>query len=153
MCNITLIIDKISSPRTHLNSDDLSPNQKKLLYEVMMRHGASQGFTYDRFFKEGFREWELMGIDEIKARFVEEHSGSFPIPYSEYEGLMSFYEYLGISRMKLAFIEYMGSLGMGANTVMTRFNASDDGFSDYERIGVRAVVDIFLDELKEKDIT
>ena len=61
-----MIIDKLTEPRTHLESVDLTPNQKVHLWAVMARYGAKQGFSYKRFFDKGFRQWELQGIDNIK---------------------------------------------------------------------------------------
>ena len=70
-----MIIDKLTEPRTHLESVDLTPNQKVRLWAVMARYGAKQGFSYKRFFDKGFRQWELQGVDNIKRTFL---STSYP---------------------------------------------------------------------------
>ena len=68
-----MIIEKITEPKTHLECNDLTPSQKKVLFAVMAKYGALQYFAYDRFFKEGFHEWELKGINQIKRDFIDAH--------------------------------------------------------------------------------
>ncbi len=161
-----MILDKLDQPFTHLNCDELTPNQKKHLWEVMMRHGASQGFAYDRFFKEGFSEWELRGVEKIKKDFLKEHERELwtepdvegVVGYSAIlafldEGNDNFYNIIGRARLKLVFVNYMAELGMGANTVLRRFGKEEEqDFKDYERIGIRAVIAEFEQEVKENNI-
>ena len=68
-----MIVEKITEPKTHLECNDLTPSQKKVLFAVMAKYGALQYFAYDRFFKEGFHEWELKGINQIKRDFIDAH--------------------------------------------------------------------------------
>lgn len=147
-----------------MNCDDLTPNQKKLLWEIMKRHGASQGFAYDRFFKEGFALWELTGIEPIKRKFLNDHfSELFPDQAAEPEASASsdildtvvatngeFYRTLGRTfGMKKVFTDHMGTLGMGSNSVLNKF--SSDDWKDYERIGVQAVMQEFETEVATLD--
>lgn len=155
-----MILDKIEQPQTHLNRDDLSPNQKKHLWTVMMRYGASQGFAYDRFFKEGFRQWELIGIDRAKEDFLRIHGEALRGTCSEADAADAvadtgdcFYDKIGRARLKLTFMSYMNGLGMGYNTVLERFGKSqEDDFKQYERMGIRAVVKEFEREVAERNI-
>ncbi len=149
-----MIIEKLTQPSAHLNRDDLSANQKKLLWETMMRHGASQGFAYDRFFKEGFQQWELQGIADIKRRFLNEHlTELFPDGDATQEAIDSicqndgeFYRTLGrVFGLKKVFTDYMGTLGMGSNSVLNKFSVDD--WKDYERIGITAVMREFEQEV------
>ena len=64
------ILTKISSPDTALDVTDMTPEEKRSLYAFFEQQGASQGFTYDRFFKEGFSIWELLGINQIKIEYL-----------------------------------------------------------------------------------
>lgn len=159
-----MIIEKLTQPGAHLNCDDLTPNQKKLLWEIMKRHGASQGFAYDRFFKEGFALWELKGIDTIKRQFLSDRfSELFPDQTTMPEALVSgaildtvvvtngeFYRTLGRTfGMKKVFTDLMGTLGMGSNSVLNKF--STDDWKDYERIGVQAVMQEFETEVATLD--
>lgn len=154
----SMIKTKLTSPGAHLNCDDLTPNQKLYLWELMKSYGASQGFAYDRFFKEGFREWELLGIDNIKKRFIEEHQKElWTTPEDDgtvgYAGVLAtygdvcntpgeFYRTLGrVFGLKKQFTEYMKSLGMGTNSVLNHF--TNDDWKDYERVGIMAVIDEF----------
>lgn len=154
--NNNMIIEKLTQPGAHLNCDDLTPNQKKLLWEIMKRYGASQGFAYDRFFKEGFLQWELIGINSIKRKFLESHQTDlFPegnVPEGFIETICQndgeFYRTLGRAfGLKKIFTDYMGTLGMGSNSVLNKF--STDDWKAYERVGVLAVVGDFERELKD----
>lgn len=63
-------ITKILTPGSSLRSSDLSAEEKKRLYALMREHGATDGFTYNRFFKEGFSQWEIDGIFDLKDAFL-----------------------------------------------------------------------------------
>lgn len=135
-----MILEKIARPKSHLRKDDLTPAQKKSLWGVMLRHQASQGFSYDRFFKEGFREWELLGIDNIKAQFLREHNVDL--------GGEVFYEAIGRARLKLAFQSRMREFGMSCLTVLTRFGKKREAdFKEYERVGIHKIVAEFEREI------
>ena len=152
-----MIIDKLTLPRTHLNCDDLTPNQKVLLWEVMERHGAKRGFSYDRFFDKGFFEWELLGVDAIKRLFLNDHAAVlFPYAPEQRDALIDdiirrdgeFYRTLGLRHgLKCDFHAYTSSLGMGITTSLKRFSTED--WLDYERIGVRNVMLEFEREVKD----
>ena len=64
------IVTKMLTPGSSLSSADLSADEKKRLYALMREHGATDGFTYNRFFKEGFSQWEIDGIFEMKDAFL-----------------------------------------------------------------------------------
>lgn len=146
-----MIIEKLTAPETHLTCDDLTPTQKKLLDEVMARHGAKWGLTYNRFFRFGFKEWELRGIDQIKRDFLEEHhddiysaDGSVLLPPIDVivSGNGMFYKILGMKvGMKKCFTEHMNTLGMGFNQAISKFSVDD--WIDYERVGIRAIMEEF----------
>jgi len=161
-----MILDKLAQPKAHLNRDDLTPNQKKHLWVVMQRHDATQGFSYDRFFKEGFKEWELRGIDRIKKDFLQLHEKELWTTPEEdgtigYAGVLAFiddnehcfYDLIGRVGLKMVFTAYMGELGMGSNTVLERFGkAQEEDFKDYERIGILAVIEEFEQEVEGQNI-
>lgn len=153
-----MIADKLSQPRMHLNSDDLTPNQKSFLWEVMARHGAKQGFSYDRFFEKGFFRWELIGITAIKHDFIRAHIKEI-FPEQEPEDIEKvvaeidvvdgeFYRMLGRSfGLKKKFHAYISELGMSTTTSLKRFSADD--WEEFERIGIRAIIEEFEREVPE----
>ena len=134
-----------------LSSKDLEPEEKQQLYTLMKRYGASQAFSYDRFFKEGFRVWELLGIDWIQTCFLRE------------EGLKEDADYLSVMQMqknvpvgwfwsllsqhdgmKARFKRKMAQLGMVSDvTVINRFSSSN--WKPFERIGVWSIIDQITD--------
>lgn len=153
-----MIIDKLSHPRTHLERDDLAPNQKQFLWEVMLRHGATAGFAYDRFFQKGFDLWELLGVDAIKQNFATEHAPElFPdTPADKLPEIIAdiisrggaFYRTLGQCHgLKKEFLAYMNELGMCATSVVARFTS--DNWKEFERIGIHAVIAEFEREAPE----
>lgn len=143
-------LEKIKGGKV-LSSKDLEPEEKQQLYTLMKRYGASQAFSYDRFFKEGFRVWELLGIDWIQTRFLRE------------EGLKEDADYLSVMQMqknvpvgwfwsllsqhdgmKARFKRKMAQLGMVSDvTVINRFSSSN--WKPFERIGVWSIIDQITD--------
>lgn len=65
------LLEKIYTPCMPLSPTDLSADEKKLLYALMASLGATNGFTYNRFFKEGFSQWEIDGIIALKTAFIK----------------------------------------------------------------------------------
>lgn len=152
-----MINEKLCCTKGHLNAEDLTPQEKEVLYIVMTSHGASRGFAYDRFFKEGFSSWEMVGIDNIKHDFLRNHKDEiFPqgVNVSTADIINvpgAFYRTLGMHfGMKKQFAEYMASLGMGANSVLNKFSADD--WKDYERRGIRSIVDEYEQHLLQHRI-
>lgn len=143
-------LEKIKGGKV-LPSKDLEPEEKQQLYALMKRYGASQAFSYDRFFKEGFRVWELLGVDWIQTRFLRE------------EGLKEDADYLSVMQMqkkvpvgwfwpllsqhdgmKARFKRKMAQLGMVSDvTVINRFSSSN--WKPFERIGVWSIIDQITD--------
>lgn len=162
-----MIKTKFNTPGAHLECNDLTPNQKMLLWDVMKAEGASQGFAYDRFFKEGFREWELIGVDAIKAAFIEEHQRELWTEPEEdgtvgYAAILAnygdtlereggFYDTIGrVTGLKKAFTEQMNRMGMGTNQVLQRFTT--DNWKPWQRRGIRAIIDDFERRVKEENV-
>lgn len=135
----------------HLDCKDLLPDQKLVLWEVMIRHGATQAWAYDRFFKEGFRKWELIGINKIKDDFINEHKAELWHNYADAEiaiQIQNTYKkgefYMTLSRaqgLKKILREEMNALGMGGNSVLNKF--STDSWKEYELKGVYSLIDEF----------
>lgn len=149
-----MIIEKLQQPEAHLQCDDLTPTQKKQLAEVMLRHEMKWGLAYNRFFRFGFKEWELKGIDKIKRDFLSQHQEeifppnldmSQPTPDDMVNGKGVFYRMLGMTiGMKKLFMEHMNTLGMGSNSVINKF--SNDDWADYERVGILTILQEFEHE-------
>ena len=65
-----VVFSKIYSPGGRLKVADLLPSEKKELYRHMAQFGASEAFSYDRCFKEGFQQWEIDGILKCKLEYL-----------------------------------------------------------------------------------
>ena len=49
----------------------MSPDDKKRLYKAMYQAGATESFSYTRFFRDGFSPWEIDGVAALKTAFME----------------------------------------------------------------------------------
>ena len=49
---------------------DLTADEKRQLYQHFISFGATEGFAYDRLFKEGFLPWEMRGILGCRIDFL-----------------------------------------------------------------------------------
>lgn len=147
-----MILDKILKPNTYLSCEDLTSNQKNILWEVMREFEAKQGFSYCRFFQKGFLPWELKGIDQLKRDFIHENvdrlfpSFSGQDVESEIERVLDtpgeFYRTLGRRYgTKTEFHRYMMEHGMSVTTCIKRF--SSDDWALFEREGIRHVAGVF----------
>lgn len=142
------VLHKITSSKV-LTCDDLTSQDKEKLYTLMERLGASRAFTYDRFFKEGFRLWELIGVDSIKDFFLLS---------SAHKDL---YDYLNVLRvdnrsedgwfwtaissewgLRASLKAVMIQLGMLSEvTIQKRF--STDNWKEFERKGLISILSSF----------
>lgn len=139
----TNIIERISTPGSPLTVTDMTADEKKRLYTLMEQYGATQGFCWNRFFRDGFAQWELTGIDTIKEKYLKD------LPDAD-TTTNDFWAYLGDLRRRQAFSDYMRDNGMrSAMTVAKRFAADD--WKPFERIGILAILQQFIE--KEQKIT
>ena len=131
---------KIFVDKGVLNPDDLSAAQKQSLYDLMESYGASRSFTYDRFFKEGFEQWELTGVNAIKKEFANVQNLPFD-PTDVTPG--AFYKMLGEQRgLKATLREVMKAAGMKSEvTIIARFTT--DNWKPFELMGVRTIIEEF----------
>lgn len=151
MTNLRINFNKLSQQGGYLTREDLTPNQKKHLWKVMQRHEAKPGFSYERFFAKGFRKWELIGIDAIKNDFLKEHQAE--LAEVNIRKKDTFYHAIGRAHLKLTFVARMAKLGMGTNTVVSRFgNMRETDFKEFERIGISTIIEEFINEVEQYNI-
>lgn len=156
------IFSKVIEQKSVLAVNDLSPEEKRSLSALMIKYGATAGFTYDRFFQTGFARWELDGITKIKADFLKLHeremleSGgddgkgyAFALSLDDSKG--GFWRAIGQTKGLITqFKDYMRERGMmSPTTVIKRF--SDDDWKRYELRGVDSIIREFCndDEVSE----
>lgn len=156
----TSIFYKILQTKRPLGVNDLSPDEKKSLFALMVRNGASAGFAYDRFFQKGFQVWELDGINTIKCGFLKDHEQELLESVDE-DGTKGYAYALSLDDSKGGFWRAIGQVpglisefknimhekGMMSDvTIIKRFNADD--WKQYELIGVRQIISDFVKEQK-----
>lgn len=134
------VLKKILEPKGTLLPDDLTPEQKKRLYDLFVQNEGSVSTAYNRLFKEGFDKWELIGIDKIKSDFLEENKVEIT---DDLKKPGAFYEAIGKQRgLKVALRLTLQTLGMNSEvTVGKRF--STDNWKKYELVGVRSIIEQF----------
>ena len=158
------IFNILLKPHKHLKSTDLTSDEKKMIYALMMKHGASYSFGYDRFFKEGFDKWEMIGIDAIKKNFLKLHDAEIAsaVPDDGTEGDRGyaavlaleaqdkggFWKILGqVRSLKSTFSDYMIDMGMMSRiTISKRF--TNDDWKEWELIGVNKILEEFKNAQK-----
>lgn len=154
------VFDKILQTKSPLGVNDLSPDEKKALFALMVQYGASNGFAYDRFFQKGFQPWELDGIDAIKSDFLKAHEKemmesedadgtkgyAFALSLDNSDG--GFWRAIGqVPGLITAFKNIMHEKGMMSDvTIIKRFNADD--WKPYERCGVRKIISDYVQAQK-----
>lgn len=143
---------KILNQHSCLKATDMSADDKKKLYSIMERYGATQSTTYNRFFDKGFDLWELRGIDLCKKLFIRENVPADDKELSDHlfsVGSGFYTELPFMSGLKSNLVNYMASLGMEhRNTVCKRFDADD--WKQWERVGILAIIEEFYAKTEEK---
>lgn len=146
---------KVLTPGCSLSASDMTPQEKQSLYDMMVAEGATQSFAYDRFFKEGFQQWEIEGTDSLKRQYVAEMErdgadcGHFTSMSDDDQMCHGhFWRFLGIIRHRTRFAQFMADRGMkSAVTVAKRFGSDD--WKPFERRGIRAVLTEFVESEKQ----
>lgn len=156
MQGFSKIFDKIINKHKYLVASDLTPEQKMRLYDLFAKYGATQGFTYDRFFQHGFSQWEIDGIDVIKKGFLGEHedeiidaveseliTGRLVNMTTMYNQSGAFFAMVSLVRgLRTDLYAKMADLGMKSNTTtLARF--TEDNWLPWERKGVKAILQEF----------
>ena len=129
-----------------LQSSTFSATDKEKLYLLMEKYGASRGFTYDRFFKEGFRLWELVGVDFVKDFFLRSNQKKAVLDYLNVlrlnggSGNGCFWTAIGEEwGLRASFKNFMALLGMLSDvTIQKRFFS--DNWKEFERVGIVAII-------------
>ncbi len=143
------IFYKLESPGGHLEAKDLTADEKRGLYALMGKYGLPESTTYNRFFDKGFDPWEMMGVNQCKADFVEtvENEAIRKILLCTDDGFYSALPEGSGYRMRL--VSHMAERGMVHRaTVEKRFDTDD--WKEWERRGVRAVIEEFCNLYAEK---
>lgn len=151
------IIEKITKSYTPLQTENLSAEDKKILFAALAKKGFKMATFYLRFFQKGFSQWEIEGIDECKKQFLLLKEVSLPLleyvdetdpqwvegdkgylytlAQSDEPGMF----YSCLKRVKAGmcnkFIAYMNERGMSAATVIKRFTT--DNWKPWEREGIK----------------
>lgn len=160
--NIKMVLENQKAP---LESTALSAGEKKRLFAVLERYGATQSFSYERFFKIGFEQWELDGIDFLKAQFLLEHEheildGDMKVFSKDdikkiIDEKGSFYATISlVPKLRARFNEFCRPLGLGTNSVLKHFPIDD--WKPFQREGIVHLVeahakDIFDEEGDEEE--
>lgn len=121
-------------------SIDFTAKEKERLFSFFEKYGMKRGTSYNRFFRDGFSRWEIMGIEGAVREYCDKSEIPFP------GNLPDFFRNC---EAKEAFKAYMGVLGMSHVTVRKRFNLWS--FKEWEIMGVERLIDMLLEEEKEVD--
>ena len=151
------ILDKISTPKAHLVSADLTAEQKDQLYQAMERYGANRSLSYARFFRDGFDRWELEGIDSLCAQFAADHKDELVKAFAEKFDAKGEHEELSVLAtdyvhrqplhllelcyavrgLQSRLFEYLDQSGLSRSTSYVRFPQGN--WKPWERVGVKNI--------------
>lgn len=132
------MFENLINSRGCATSSLFSAEDKELIYSIMEKNGMCRSTAYNRFFRDGFKEWELLGVNKAIYQFAhQKQMGS-----SVLNNPKTFFPNLG---NKSDFKSFMNSLGMGLNSVSSHF--TDWSFKKWEEAGVRQIIErYFYDE-------
>lgn len=120
---------------TPATSSSFSAREKEELYTLLCARGMTRGTAYNRLFRDGFRAWELRGVDGLIRDYVAEHR----LPLAYLANPMKFYVNLPV---KAPFVRYMKERGMSRFTCSTRFRIFN--FKPWEQEGVASILENYL---------
>ena len=156
---------------------DLSADEKRQLYQHFISFGATEGFAYDRLFKEGFLPWEMRGILGCRIDFlhrmkeidgveweIREVGGEpttdelfhyrlyYPMPDGTERSIDlnkkgDWWVMLGDLKRRIEFGRWMQERGMKSLTTVTKRFSTDD-WREFERVGVVQVIKSFCEKTK-----
>jgi hypothetical protein len=116
---------------------DLSPDERKVLYDFMEQYDMSRSTAYNRFFRQGygsgFEEWELHGVRNLIEDFCQKNE--LPVPLDE--ELPVFY-LEKLEGFRAAFSDYVQPLGISKVTCLYRFK--NWNFKPWEMRGIRSII-------------
>lgn len=126
---------KVLNGRGCSTSSDFTVEEKKKLFTFFSGHGMTKSTAYNRFFRDGFKPWEVMGVEKCIQAYCEENS--IPVP----DDVRTFFQTCG---RKESFKLFMDRHGMSRPTVSKRF--SEWSFKEWELEGVEKLLDRLLAE-------
>lgn len=120
---------------TPATSSDFSAREKEDLYVALCAKGMTRSTAYNRLFRDGFRAWELRGVDRLIRDYVAERR----LPLAYLADPTKFYVHLPV---KAPFVRYLKERGMSRFTCGTRFRIFN--FKPWEREGVASILENYL---------
>lgn len=130
-----LYFTKILNGRGCSTSSDFTVQEKEKLFSFFERFGMKRGTVYNRFFRDGFKPWELTGIESCITDFCILNDMEQP---SEIKGFFNSCE------PKESFVLYMAEKDMSRSTVFKKFPVWS--FKDWQLLGVEALINRLLEE-------
>ena len=135
--------------------EDLTPDEKKVVYEAMQKYGMPQSTAYVRFFDKGFDPWEISGVNKTQKEFLlttfadidgtgNDEEGSRGYGYvltlaKNYDD-KKFYDICTQLNVGQKLCEFMAVRGMKSPvTVRKRFREAD--WQPWETVGIEAIID------------
>lgn len=132
---------KILNCRGCSTSSDFTAKEKERLFVFFEKHGMTRGTAYNRFFRDGFKLWEIQGINGCVNDFSERNG------LQAIDDLDKFYRNL---KTKTQFKEYMKLRGMSKGTVIKYFSPHNT-FAEWEKAGVKNLIDLLMEEDKNAE--
>lgn len=123
---------KILNHRGHSTSADFTPREKKKLFAFFGMYGMTKGTLHNRFFRDGFKEWEIKGVELCIKEYCSKAGVEPP------DRMEDFFKTCD----RKTFVSYMSLQGMSRPTVYKRFDAWL--FKVWEVKGIENLIDCLL---------
>lgn len=142
-----------------LSAKDLTVDEKKNLFALIGKYGIPFSSAYYRFFKLGFREWEIIGVSKLEKEFLltsvcDGEDGNkgygYMLTLDPNYNDSKFYELVTSLKLGKMLCDMMAEKGMTSQkTVRTRFR--ENNWKRWEWIGLRTIIDKFIASSNNKE--
>lgn len=129
------MFENLINGRGCATSSLFSAEDKEIIYSIMEKNGMCRSTAYNRFFRDGFKKWELLGATNAIRQFVHLKQ----LDNGVLNNVRTFFPNL---ENKSEFKAYMNDFGMGINSVATHF--TEWSFKKWEEVGVRQIIERYL---------
>ena len=122
-----------------LDSSAFTPEEKSQMIALLVQKGCTQSTAYVRLFRDGFNEWQLVGIRRLLREYCDSRGLEYPDELTRH-----FYRSLP---SRTDFKDYMQSKGMCRGTAKQRFSSIN--FKEWELEGINQIFEGLCQDQKE----
>lgn len=127
--------EKILNSTGCSTSADFTAEEKERLFSFFSEYEMKRSTAYNRFFRDGFKPWEIDGVESCVKDYCAAACIEVPEDVSKF--------FAGFEN-KASFISYINSKGMSRPAAYSKFTAWQ--FKKWQIVGIRNLIDRLLAE-------